>query len=108
MSRDSWQQLLGQCLHHVAVSISPADHLVQGMSGVALNASAQGHNLNTKIFSQSVLPRHMSTFIMRISRAGIWRAGDREAEELNPKGDCRASAGESPQAWSNQMQLRPI
>lgn len=62
----------------------------------------------TPILSPSFLHTPMSTFIICISRAGIWGAGESETEELNPSGDFRASAGKSPQAWSNQMQLRPI
>lgn len=80
----------------------------QGESDITLNVSASGYNLNAEILPLSAMSTRMSTFIILISRAGIWRAGESETEELNPSGDCRASAGESPQAWSNQMQLRPI
>lgn len=108
LSEDSRQRLTGPCSRHVEGSVGPTDHHIQGALGFALNASAQGYVLNSEIFSLSVLHTRMSTFIIPISRAGIWGAGESETEELNPNGDCRASAGESPQAWSNQMQLRPI
>lgn len=107
-SKGSRQCLPGPRSRHVEGSIGPTDRRVQGAPGSARNPSAQGYSLNSEIFSLSVLHRRMSTFIIPISRAGIWGAGESEAEELNPNGDCRASAGESPQAWSNQMQLRPI
>lgn len=86
----------------------PCNHCLQGAPGFTLNTKAQGYHLNTEIFPLPFLHTHMSTFIICISRTGIWGAGESETEELNPSGDFRASAGKSPQAWSNQMQLRPI
>lgn len=91
-----------------AWNMQRALQVLQGGPGFSLSTKAQGYHLNTEIFSLSFLHTHMSTFIICISRTGIWGAGESETEELNPNGDFRASAGKSPRAWSNQMQLRPI